>query len=102
MIRRPPRSTLFPYTTLFRSVGVSPVERTSPPAGGGAWWRSRLDGATTPARLRLLLADRKSTRLNSSHSQNSHAGLCLKKKHRLKLPDRLAELLPLLYLLERR
>ncbi len=38
------------------SVGVSPVERTSPPAGGGAWWRSRLDGATTPARLRLLLA----------------------------------------------
>ena len=38
------------------SVGVSPVERTSPSAGGGAWWRSRLDGATTPARLRLLLA----------------------------------------------
>jgi hypothetical protein len=38
------------------SVGVSPVQRTSAPAGGGAWWRFRLDGATTPARLRLLLA----------------------------------------------
>src|SRR2546430_8898568 len=66
MIRRPPRSTLFPYTTLFRSVGAGLQD----PAG--------------PVRLLAAAAhlcrDRKSTRLNSSHSQISYAVFCLKKK----------------------
>src|SRR2546430_8705100 len=71
MIRRPPRSTLFPYTTLFRSLRDS--------------GRSRLVGATKRGvadRLQLLHngQDRKSTRLNSSHSQISYAVFCLKKK----------------------
>src|SRR3712207_7061671 len=78
MIRRPPRSTLFPYTTLFRS-----------------WMRSRNDRPrlryflaieTTrrrlpPERARLASSDRKSTRLNSSHANISYAVFCLKKKH---------------------
>src|SRR2546430_13030700 len=90
MIRRPPRSTLFPYTTLFRSLkaeffnnvilqGASVLERVDPqinfnwngdpPAPG-------VSGQTFSARWR----DRKSTRLNSSHSQISYAVFCLKKK----------------------
>src|SRR2546429_6210969 len=81
MIRRPPRSTLFPYTTLFRS--VSDLEECPHPPntkfGGVAWelvaWRWDL------RRLgRLLEADRKSTRLNSSHGYISYAVFCLKKK----------------------
>src|SRR2546430_17373669 len=68
MIRRPPRSTLFPYTTLFRSgAGFSSAEGAS--AEGGSVW---LGGG--------MAADRKSTRLNSSHSQISYAVFCLKKK----------------------
>src|SRR2546430_12261298 len=67
MIRRPPRSTLFPYTTLFRS--ASPVH--SPSARRRAVER----GGRNPANR-----DRKSTRLNSSHSQISYAVFCLKKK----------------------
>src|SRR5688572_30922224 len=66
MIRRPPRSTLFPYTTLFRS---------SP----GVASRRRPRQRPVP-RLRSRCADRKSTRLNSSHSQISYAVFCLKKK----------------------
>src|SRR2546430_11932023 len=82
MIRRPPRSTLFPYTTLFRSarpVGRVPAHRRlSRQAGGSA-------SAT-------CLADRKSTRLNSSHSQISYAVFCLKKKkHHALAHDRLDE-----------
>src|SRR5688572_32593787 len=75
MLRRPPRSTLFPYTTLFRSERRSPTScgftRRVPPGvaharrGEGRFRRSR---------------DRKSTRLNSSHSQISYAVFCLKKK----------------------
>src|SRR2546422_5201017 len=68
MIRRPPRSTLFPYTTLFRSVRV---ER----AGGDALLRVVFEGVAGTAR-----ADRKSTRLNSSHGYISYAVFCLKKK----------------------
>src|SRR5436305_10608163 len=64
MIRRPPRSTLFPYTTLFRSPPSSPRTRTSFPTP----WPAR------PSR------DRKSTRLNSSHVRISYAVFCLKKK----------------------
>src|SRR6478735_10490102 len=64
MIRRPPRSTLFPYTTLFRSrFGVVPAARVSPPGCG-----------------LTLNRDRKGTRLNSSHLVISYAVFCLKKK----------------------
>src|SRR5947207_4065777 len=70
MIRRPPRSTLFPYTTLFRSVCVaahclSGRDRSSGPFPG----------------LRRFIVDRKSTRLNSSHTVISYAVFCLKKKN---------------------
>src|SRR5205085_4315089 len=69
MIPRPPRSTLFPYTTLFRS--VVPDDRVvTVPSGTG--------GGIGPQTKRLI--DRKSTRLNSSHSQISYAVFCLKKK----------------------
>src|SRR5437588_9418275 len=70
MIRRPPRSTLFPYTTLFRSYATASVHSSaarSPPSN-----RSR---SVTPRSL-----DRKSTRLNSSHTVISYAVFCLKKK----------------------
>src|SRR3989442_10811752 len=67
MIRRPPRSTLFPYTTLFRS--TTRACSTSAPATGGL-----------PASSRRP-ADRKSTRLNSSHVRISYAVFCLKKKN---------------------
>src|SRR2546427_7938745 len=75
MIRRPPRSTLFPYTTLFRSPALA--GHTVRPLGDLAdhrrrQGRKRLQGADRP--------DRKSTRLNSSHSQISYAVFCLKKK----------------------
>src|SRR5215204_3712928 len=64
MIRRPPRSTLFPYTTLFRS-----------PSPGGHRGRHRRPGRAPPVE-----GDRKSTRLNSSHTVISYAVFCLKKK----------------------
>src|SRR5436189_6024655 len=70
MIRRPPRSTLFPYTTLFRSkVEIDPFD--APDLGGG-------DRRVPLARR--ALRDRKSTRLNSSHRCISYAVFCLKKK----------------------
>src|SRR5688572_32578167 len=71
MIRRPPRSTLFPYTTLFRSVEV---ERAIPRAQPGDTLLRLVRQYERPP------ADRKSTRLNSSHSQISYAVFCLKKK----------------------
>src|SRR2546430_11392054 len=70
MIRRPPRSTLFPYTTLFRSPLTAETKVASKSFATGA---SNSTGACT---------DRKSTRLNSSHSQISYAVFCLKKKIR--------------------
>src|SRR2546430_8290202 len=70
MIRRPPRSTLFPYTTLFRSPALHFLAR---PAVGGRDTQFR-------EHPELDAQDRKSTRLNSSHSQNSYAVLCLEKK----------------------
>src|SRR5688572_33332268 len=70
MIRRPPRSTLFPYTTLFRSKLVRRVDR---PRFGGVGEAEAGRGL-----------DRKSTRLNSSHSQISYAVFCLKKKKKKK------------------
>src|SRR2546430_11756856 len=78
MIRRPPRSTLFPYTTLFRSAGQVPqVPGHRERAGGG---RGAGGAGQARARLRQGQPDRKSTRLNSSHSQISYAVFCLKKK----------------------
>src|SRR2546427_2269333 len=75
MIRRPPRSTLFPYTTLFRSV---PVQRPNRLEGDGL---HRAGGERLGhTRSRHGVRDRKSTRLNSSHSQISYAVFCLKKK----------------------
>src|SRR2546421_5083673 len=98
MIRRPPRSTLFPYTTLFRSVRqVIPARVRT-----GQWTRlvrallDTPDGRGTAAEAALLhltglltrrglVVDRKSTRLNSSHDQISYAVFCLKKKKKQKV-----------------
>src|SRR2546430_5891458 len=100
MIRRPPRSTLFPYTTLFRSTGA-PGERGQPKALAPPDPRRRGVGAvsqgtlllqqgrvrTRPAGVGVLPTDRKSTRLNSSHSQISYAVFCLKKKKEHRAPE---------------
>src|SRR2546430_2846058 len=76
MIRRPPRSTLFPYTTLFRSGHVRLPDRRRP---GRPALPASLE-VPLPLRGEELRGDRKSTRLNSSHSQISYAVFCLKKK----------------------
>src|SRR3712207_7355339 len=96
MIRRPPRSTLFPYTTLFRSiVGLRPTARTT--VTGVEMFRKLLDQGEAGDNIGALLrgtkreevergqvlaapGDRKSTRLNSSHANISYAVFCLKKK----------------------
>src|SRR3712207_8305271 len=96
MIRRPPRSPLFPYTTLFRSAHGAPAELpVDDPraesgadherrAGRGVGGRRAAPATMTgkPARqvLSLFQVDRKSTRLNSSHANISYAAFCLKKK----------------------
>src|SRR2546421_2752464 len=99
MIRRPPRSTLFPYTTLFRSPARADgarTDRATPVLGlgrrsrGPAGARHSRGHLMTTARSRFIAAafdhgqvptiDRKSTRLNSSHDQISYAVFCLKKK----------------------
>src|SRR5256885_10829056 len=77
MIRRPPRSTLFPYTTLFRSQKRSQGLRPFDLNIGYVW--VRINRAITPSEL-LSNPDRKSTRLNSSHLVISYAVFCLKKK----------------------
>src|SRR3712207_7699687 len=89
MIRRPPRSTLFPYTTLFRSEGelvldLDPAEavlqmalEVQPSSGAAA---VVADGDEEAAAAQVLGSDRKSTRLNSSHANISYAVFCLKKK----------------------
>src|SRR5688572_32053133 len=81
MLRRPPRSTLFPYTTLFRSdwLAFDPVLCV-----GGSWVTPKgasVEQVETLAHEAAGLRDRKSTRLNSSHSQISYAVFCLKKKN---------------------
>src|SRR2546430_11050574 len=76
MIRRPPRSTLFPYTTLFRSHLLHGFVRVSPATGFDRIHTLEIRGLG-----HLHAADRKSTRLNSSHSQISYAVFCLKKKN---------------------
>src|SRR2546422_5136187 len=97
MIRRPPRSTLFPYTTLFRSPGGADAQPAGvrgaagrDGAGGAARavrdadaeHRGRADiGGPRPDRHERVGGDRKSTRLNSSHGYISYAVFCLKKKN---------------------
>src|SRR2546426_7722334 len=84
MIRRPPRSTLFPYTTLFRSAPYvhrrRPGAREPRPGAGRSHPRRAQAAAGAPDRRR----DRKSTRLNSSHLVISYAVFCLKKKKKKK------------------
>src|SRR3712207_7407470 len=102
MIRRPPRSTLFPYTTLFRSGTLSWMMFKQ--MGVGLAFAVLLDatvirGVLLPASMKLLgernwwlpkrlgwLPDRKSTRLNSSHANISYAVFCLKKKKKITIP----------------
>src|SRR3712207_7538754 len=82
MIRRPPRSTLFPYTTLFRSVRLAvsrPPQEPHPHDSTRGVPRGR-DGPLQPVYEREVHEDRKSTRLNSSHANISYAVFCLKKK----------------------
>src|SRR3712207_7247190 len=100
MIRRPPRSTLFPYTTLFRSA-VPAIEPTPPPGPQSRDWllvseRAGADASIADPKpgasvaeprqagsvtdLKAAASDRKSTRLNSSHANISYAVFCLKKK----------------------
>src|SRR5438876_8465689 len=89
MLRRPPRSTLFPYTTLFRStssgLGGSPVTFTATATAGGPS-ATQSTVAAAPAAITAgagaSTIDRKSTRLNSSHPSISYAVFCLKKKNK--------------------
>src|SRR5205085_6669042 len=86
MPRPPPRSTLFPYTTLFRSrahqsqraENLHHARRMRAPVQGA--FHRRLEGRPVQSRVQQDQSDRKSTRLNSSHSQISYAVFCLKKK----------------------
>src|SRR2546429_2377675 len=90
MIRRPPRSTLFPYTTLFRSLlaqdairradVVAPFRRDRRRLQAEPGLADRRRGLVDDTVLRRAAADRKSTRLNSSHGYISYAVFCLKKK----------------------
>src|SRR3712207_8025509 len=95
MIRRPPRSTLFPYTTLFRSMAdpvghqfmlahftVTGLLFFGPILAQDPWPRTAGHGGRI---VELLLPDRKSTRLNSSHANISYAVFCLKKKNKHKI-----------------
>src|SRR3712207_8655880 len=102
MIRRPPRSTLFPYTTLFRSAAGEKAGLTAEildedelaaggyggilAVGSGSTRKPRLlrlSYSGRSARAKVALVDRKSTRLNSSHANISYAVFCLKKKQKL-------------------
>src|SRR5258706_10593985 len=91
MIRRPPRSTLFPYTTLFRShLPVLSSAQTLLP----------LQSARARSLRRRVVLDRKSTRLNSSHVRISYAVFCLKKKQFPAVPAAIATTIPDLLLRE--
>src|SRR3712207_7400797 len=85
MIRRPPRSTLFPYTTLFRSYKI--LDRLGPTTKEGEeeaieakMLSKQIENAQKKVEEQNFLIDRKSTRLNSSHANISYAVFCLKKK----------------------
>src|SRR3712207_8021904 len=91
MIRRPPRSTLFPYTTLFRSAKAQRLLEYAPRYGSleaveeAVRWLIGQGVVTVPGSgnldFRCIIRDRKSTRLNSSHANISYAVFCLKKKN---------------------
>src|SRR3712207_6984800 len=101
MIRRPPRSTLFPYTTLFRSLALAKIGLPFVVLTFviGEWLAPHAEEAAQKGKLRAMRSaigqglesglwfkgDRKSTRLNSSHANISYAGFCFKKKHRRNL-----------------
>src|SRR2546427_4186676 len=94
MIRRPPRSTLFPYTTLFRSgrPGRDHQRPAQVDPGRAVDRRHRADALPSDNQISLRRSwhrrgDRKSTRLNSSHSQKSYAVFCFKKKKKQKTTD---------------
>src|SRR2546427_5710820 len=101
MIRRPPRSTLFPFTTLFRSPFAGPPwedpgladqtlqepARPVPRLHSGRGGAVPRDRRAARGGVHLHRQDRKSTRLNSSHSQISYAVFCLKKKKKIQLED---------------
>src|SRR3712207_9311716 len=81
MIRRPPRSTLFPYTTLFRSSEKLSAYLSDRLRGGdGARVLQKIESSDYKPSRKLMEQDRKSTRLNSSHANISYAVFCLKKK----------------------
>src|SRR2546428_6853316 len=110
MIRRPPRSTLFPYTTLFRSIATSGARRAVPYVVPLAVVSARVQSRQSVSRSAMVIGprkspigpnasrpprtpDRKSTRLNSSHDQISYAVFCLKKKNNHPIhPDIVPEL----------
>src|SRR3712207_7479028 len=93
MIRRPPRSTLFPYTTLFRSVRelveVVSTVATAPDAAAAVHAVCRRLGRHTVSCTDRAGLDRKSTRLNSSHANISYAVFCLKKKKKTQISEQL-------------
>src|SRR2546430_8861618 len=99
MIRRPPRSTLFPYTTLFRSNFLEAVKsRRYQDLHGEV-----VEGVTSAVLVHMANTsyrlDRKSTRLNSSHSQNSYAVFCLKKKKKNSWIDHFFRIISVLHTL---
>src|SRR3712207_7718399 len=93
MIRRPPRSTLFPYTTLFRSVWYlkrlkqinTLIEKAKHNLDQGVNNESLIGLSRLQDSLTYFITDRKSTRLNSSHANISYAVFCLKKKKKTKI-----------------
>src|SRR3712207_7931726 len=88
MIRRPPRSTLFPYTTLFRSIGdlETPKEPKTTFTVGTVRGGTSVNAIASEARMAVdIRSDRKSTRLNSSHANISYAVFCLKKKNKFRI-----------------
>src|SRR2546430_9015983 len=99
MIRRPPRSTLFPYTTLFRSMYLGKIVEWGDAEAVALEpqhpYTKALFAAALPIDLdsprEEVTLDRKSTRLNSSHSQNSYAVFCLKKKKKINQKSELGD-----------
>src|SRR5438876_3713093 len=85
MIRPPPTSTLFPYTTLFRSFIAGELHQRHLPASDGDEHRGRRRGIASRGDRRGQHPDRKSTRLNSSHPSISYAVFCLKKKKKKRM-----------------